>query len=119
MTALGRVRAGIFSNDDPLAAQLINAGESTHERLWRLPLDDDYFPNIKGDDADIKNSGGREAHPIMGAMFLKQFIEDGTPWAHLDIAGTADTPKDLPYARKGATGFGVRLIVEYLEHLEN
>jgi leucyl aminopeptidase len=119
VTALGRVRAGIFSNDDPLATQLITAGEGTHERLWRLPLDDDYFPNIKGDDADIKNSGGREAHPIMGAIFLKQFIDDGTPWAHLDIAGTADTPKDLPYAQKGATGFGVRLIVEYLEHLEN
>jgi len=119
VTALGRVRAGIFSNNDSLAQQLFEAGERTHERLWRLPLDDDYFTNIKGDDADIKNSGGKEGHPINGGIFLKQFIENETPWAHLDIAGVADTPKDLPYSRKGATGFGIRLIVNYLKSLES
>jgi len=118
VTALGRVRAGIFSNNDNLAQQLFEAGERTHERLWRLPLDDDYFTNIKGDDADIKNSGGKEGHPINGGIFLKQFIENDTPWAHLDIAGVADSPKDLPYSYKGATGFGIRLIVNYLKSLE-
>jgi len=115
VTALGRVRAGIFSNNDALAQTLIEAGERTHERLWRMPLDDDYLKAIKGDDADLKNSGGREGHPIMGAIFLKQFVADDIPWAHLDIAGVADSPKDLPYSPKGATGFGVRLLVEYLE----
>jgi leucyl aminopeptidase len=117
VTALGRVRAGIMSNNDALVAQLEAAGEHTHERLWRMPLDDDYLKSIKGDDADLKNSGGREGHPIMGGIFLKQFVSDDVPWAHLDIAGVADTPKDLPYSPKGATGFGVRLIVEYLEGL--
>jgi len=118
VTALGRVRAGLMSNDDGLAAQLTAAGEATHERLWRLPLDEDYFAQIKGDDADIKNSGGKEAHPVIGGMFLKQFVEEGTIWAHLDIAGVADVPKDMPYSQKGATGFGIRLIVKYLEGLE-
>jgi leucyl aminopeptidase len=117
VTALGRVRAGIFSNNDALSEQLIGAGEQTHERLWRMPLDDDYLKSIKGDDADLKNSGGREGHPIMGGIFLKQFVSDDIPWAHLDIAGVADTPKDLPYSPKGATGFGVRLIVAYWEGL--
>jgi leucyl aminopeptidase len=117
VTALGRVRAGIFSNNDELFEQLNRAGEYTHERLWRMPLDDDYLKAIKGDDADLKNSGGREGHPIMGAIFLKQFVSDDVPWAHLDIAGASGTVKDMPYSPKGATGFGVRLLVEYLEKL--
>jgi len=117
VTALGRVRAGLFSNNDQLAEQLFKSGEVTHERLWRLPLDEDYFAQIKGDDGDIKNSGGKEAHPVMGGIFLQQFIENDLPWAHLDIAGVADIPKDLPYTQKGATGFGVRLIIHYLENI--
>jgi leucyl aminopeptidase len=117
VTALGRVRAGMMTNDDGLAAQLSAAGDATHERLWRLPLDEDYDAQIKGDDADIKNSGGKEAHPVIGGIFLKQFVDEGTKWAHLDIAGVADVPKDLPYSQKGATGFGIRLIVKYLEDL--
>lgn len=117
VTALGRVRAGLMSNNPALSEALQQAGEATYERLWPLPLDDEYFEAIKGDDADLKNSGGREAHPIMGGIFLKQFIEDDTPWAHLDIAGMADTPKELPYSPKGATGFGVRLLIEYLQSL--
>ena len=118
VTALGRVRAGLFSNDDALAGQLFQAGEVTHERLWRMPLDEDYLTQIKGDDADLRNSGGKEATPVIGGMFLKQFVEEGTRWAHLDIAGVADVPKDLPYSQKGATGFGVRLVIKYLEGLE-
>ncbi len=118
VTALGRVRAGLFSNDDILAGQLFQAGEATHERLWRMPLDEDYLAQIKGDDADLRNSGGKEATPVIGGMFLKQFIEESTRWAHLDIAGVADVPRDLPYSQKGATGFGVRLVIKYLEGLE-
>ncbi len=117
VTALGRVRAGVMTNSDDLYRQLAAAGEQVHERLWQLPLDEEYFQAIKSDDADIKNSGGREAHPIMGGIFLKQFVSDEVPWAHIDIAGVAETDKDLPYAPKGATGFGVRLVMEYLERL--
>jgi len=118
MVALGRVRAGLMANNDELAQALLASGEATHERLWRLPLDDDYFNLIKGDDADIKNSGGREAHSVMGGKFLEQFIDDGVKWAHLDIAAVADLPKDSPYCPKGATGFGIRLLVDYLENLK-
>jgi leucyl aminopeptidase len=117
LIALGAVRAGLFANDDQLAAALTAAGERVHERLWRLPLDDDYLELIKGDDSDLKNSGGRWAHPVVGGMFLKQFVDPKVPWAHLDIAGTATCEKDQPYCPKGATGFGVRLLVDYLEHL--
>lgn len=116
--SLGHNRAGLMANDDSLAQQLFNAGEQTFERLWRFPLDDEYADLLKGDDADIKNSGGREAHAIQGGMFLKEFIIEGNPWAHLDIAGTADTAKELPYCQKGATGFGIRLLIQYLENLD-
>jgi leucyl aminopeptidase len=118
VVALGRVRAGLLSNNDELAGALFAAGERTHERLWRLPLDEDYGKKMKGDDADLKNSGGREGHCILGGAFLQAFVENNVPWAHLDIAGVANTDKDLPYAPKGATGFGIRLLMEYLEGLE-
>jgi len=117
VVALGRVRAGLLSNNDDLAAALFNAGEATAERLWRLPLDEEYSKNMKGDDADLKNSGGREGHCILGGAFLKAFVDDSVPWAHLDIAGMANSNKDLPYAPKGATGFGIRLLLHYLEGL--
>ncbi len=114
VTALGRVRAGLMSNNDDLSAALFAAGEKTGELLWRLPLDEEYAKNVKGDDADLKNSGGREGHAILGGAFLQQFVDPAVPWAHLDIAGVADLPKDAPYSPKGATGFGVRLLFEYL-----
>jgi leucyl aminopeptidase len=118
VVALGRIRAGIMGNDQNLINSLVSAGDATNELVWQLPLDDDYLQATKGDDADLKNSGGREGHPIMGGIFLKQFVADSVPWAHIDIAGVADTPKDSPYAPKGATGFGVRLLVDYLNSLE-
>jgi leucyl aminopeptidase len=115
VVALGKVRAGLMSNDDALAADLFAAGERAHERLWRMPLDDDYFDLIKGDDSDLVNSSSeRGAHPIVGGIFLKQFVPDEVPWAHLDIAGPATTEKDMPYCPKGATGFGVRLVLDYI-----
>jgi leucyl aminopeptidase len=115
VTALGHVRAGIMSNNPDLVRQLFYAGERTHERLWELPLDEDYFQAMKGDDADLKNSGGRDGHPIYGGMFLKQFVNEEVPWAHLDIAGVADNGKETRLNPKGATGFGVRLLVDYLQ----
>ncbi len=117
VVALGRVRAGMMTNQTAIADALYACGERTWERLWRLPLDDEYLKSTEGDDADLKNSGGREGHAILGGIFLKQFVDDSIPWAHLDIAGLADSPKDLPYCPKGATGFGVRLLLDYLERL--
>ena len=116
--ALGSVRAGVLSTSDELAQALATAGERTFERLWRLPLDEEYFEQIKGDDSDIKNSGGRKAGTIIGGTFLKQFVTDATPWAHIDIAGMMGAEKDMPYCPKGGMGFGVRLFIDYLESLE-
>ncbi len=113
--ALGQAAAGLMSNDDSLAADLGECGRRTHERLWRLPLWDDYRELIKGTDADIKNAAGKqEAHAIVGGMFLKEFVNDDVPWAHLDIASVAISESDNAGGGKGATGFGVRLLVEYL-----
>lgn len=116
--ALGRLRAGIMSNHDDLAQALIQSGERTQERLWRMPLDDDYFELIRGDDSDFKNTAGRRASPVVGAIFLKQFVEDGVPWGHLDIAGVSRTDKPGIFGSKGATGFGVRLLIDYLSNLQ-
>ena len=119
VVALGSTRAGLFSNNDELSRALFDIGEQVHERLWRLPLDEDYFELLKSEDADFKNSAGvRKAHPIVGGIFLKQFVNDETPWAHLDIAGVSDWDREMPYCPKGASGFGVRLLVEYLRGLQ-
>ena len=118
ITALGGVFAGLMGGDDELAAQLIAAGNSSGERLWRLPLDKAYRKLLESPHADMVNSGGREAHPIQGGMFLSEFVADGVPWAHLDIAGVADPKKDDRWwIGDHATGFGVRLVVEYLQSL--
>ncbi len=115
VVALGKIRAGLFSNDKDLSDKLFDSGERTNEKLWPMPLDDEYFEFIKGDDADLKNSGGREGHPIMGGIFLKQFIESDTPWAHIDIAGAASNNKAEHYQPKGANGFGIRLMMDFLK----
>jgi leucyl aminopeptidase len=118
VVALGNNRAGLVSTSDELSEALFKSGEKTFERLWRLPLDEEYFEQIKGTDADIKNSGGRMAGSIIGGIFLQQFVTEATPWAHVDVAGVMDTEKDLPYCPKGGTGFAVRLFLEYLGSLE-
>jgi len=118
VTALGRVRAGLFSNDDRLADQLVEAGDRTHELLWRMPLDAEYLANMRSEEADVKNSGGTEGHPVYGGVFLNHFVHPDVPWAHLDITGMAETNNELAYCPKGATGFGVRLLVDFFQHLE-
>ena len=115
VTALGKVRAGIFSNDKSLANKLFNSGELSGEKLWEMPLDDEYFEFIKGDYADLKNSGGKDGHPIMGGIFLKQFVPPNTSWAHIDIAGTATNIKANSINPKGANGFGIRLMMNFLK----
>src|SRR5262249_30757761 len=93
------------------------AGEYSAERVWELPLFEEYSKQIKSDFADIKNvSNNREAGSIIGGAFLKEFVGD-TPWVHLDIAGTAWTRENKPYIPKGATGVGIRLLVKTLEDM--
>ncbi|HYM38904.1 MAG TPA: leucyl aminopeptidase [Thermoplasmata archaeon] len=116
--ALGRHAAGMFSNREELAKRLERAAEATSERVWRLPLWDEYSEQIKSDSADVKNTGGRSAGTITAAKFLEKFADD-VSWAHLDIAGTAwvedspDSPKKS-YLPKGASGYGVRLLIRLL-----
>jgi len=114
VVALGHEAIGLFTNDEQLAALLRRAGERTHERVWPLPLWDEYGELIKSDIADLKNVGPREGGAITAAKFLSEFAE-GLRWAHLDIAGTAWTEKDRPYQPKGATGVGVRLAIAFIE----
>ncbi|MGB4100886.1 MAG: leucyl aminopeptidase [Alphaproteobacteria bacterium] len=115
LIALGHEYAGMFVNDHDFAVRLHAAGEATGEKLWRLPLDESYDREINCDVADMKNiAGGREAGSIIGAKFIQRFVKKGTPWAHLDIAGTAWTKKPCPTVPRGATGYGVRLLYQYL-----
>ena len=107
--ALGHEHAGIFANDDTLAARLDAAGRETGEKLWRMPLAEAYDEQIKSAIADMKNVGGRPGGSITAAQFLQRFV-NGKPWAHLDIAGMAWSSKDAPCTPKGATAFGVRLL---------
>ena len=108
--ALGESTAGLFSNNDELANAISSAGDSVAEKVWRMPLGEEYDKMIKSDAADMKNiSGGRSAGSITAAQFLQRFVGD-TPWAHLDIAGVTWSKKDAPTVPKGGTGFGVRLL---------
>ena len=113
VVALGNEYAGLFSNDDKLSKALSDAGEASGERVWRMPLGDEYDKLLDTPAADIKNiSGGRVAGSITAAQFLQRFVKNGTPWAHIDIAGVTWTAKDKPTVPKGGTAFGVRLLNE-------
>ncbi len=111
---LGTEYAGLFSNDDKFAAELIKVGEASGEQLWRLPMCKAYDKLIDSPIADMKNIGGPIAGGSTAACFLKRFIKDGVIWAHLDIAGVDNETKDTPLVPKGATAFGVRLLNELL-----
>ena len=120
IVALGNNVAGMVSNDREEAARIMDASRRTSEQVWELPLNQDYMDMIKSDVADMKNIGiGRAAGTITAAAFLRNAIEE-TPWVHIDIAGVAWTQagtKEKPYNPKGATGFGVRLVMDYLQNL--
>ncbi len=111
--ALGHHASAVLGNHEGLIRTLVKVGDRCGDRLWQLPLWDEYNAQIKGDFADIKNTGGRPAGTITAAAFLKQFAGK-YPWAHLDIAGTAWAEKSSPGTPKGGTGIGVRLLFEYL-----
>ncbi|HWW59234.1 MAG TPA: leucyl aminopeptidase [Sphingopyxis sp.] len=112
--SLGHEYAGMFANDDGLAADLLAAGDASNNKLWRFPLSPAYDKLIDSPIADMKNIGPREGGSITAAQFLKRYVEDGVAWAHLDIAGTAWGDKDGPVYAKGATGYGVRLLDRYI-----
>jgi leucyl aminopeptidase len=119
MVALGTFHAGLFSNDDTLSDRLLAAGKATGERLWRMPLGEDYDRIIDSDAADMKNVGNRYGGSITAAQFIQRFVKKGTPWAHLDIAGTTWSDKAKPTVPKGATAFGLRLLEQMIaEHYE-
>ena len=116
VAALGGIYAGLMSNHDGLANELKSAGERVDEWLWRLPLHRRYRGLLDSPHADMVNSGGREAQAIQGGMFLQEFVSDSVPWAHLDIAGVAHPRKEYRYLKGDqASGFGVRLIVEFIK----
>jgi leucyl aminopeptidase len=112
--ALGYANAGVFANDDAMYERFHKANEEAGEKMWRLPLDDEYKENIKSSIADIVNSGGRWGGAINAAMFLREFAED-TPWIHLDIAGTAWMEDQKPWIAKGPSGIALRSLVEFVK----
>jgi len=113
--ALGDEHAGLFSNDDKLSGKLTKAGEKTGEKVWRFPLGEAYDKMLNSPIADMQNiSAGRGAGSITAAQFLQRFVENDTPWAHLDIAGVSWTKKAKGVCPKGATAFGVRLLDNFV-----
>ncbi len=120
IVSLGHEHAGLFATDDGLADDLLAAGKASGDKLWRFPLGPAYDKLIDSPIADMKNVGPRYGGSITAAQFLARYIDKGTPWAHLDIAGTVWTDKPGPTWEKGASGFGVRLLDRYvrdkLEH---
>ncbi len=115
VAALGTFACGMLGNNEELKDRVKQAGENCHERVWELPLWDEYRDLIKSTIADIKNTGGKYAGTITAACFLDEFVED-FPWVHLDIAGTFIVEKNTPYIRKGASGVGVRLLTHLVQN---
>ena len=114
IVALGNIRAGLFSNDEKISKAIFDAGESTGEKVWAMPLDDDYDQLIKTEIADMKNIGGPGAGSITAACFLKRHVEK-TPWAHLDIAGVTWKNKSTPSIPYGGVGWGVRMLYHMIK----
>ncbi len=116
VVALGEGMSGLFCNDEKLADGLLEAGIRTAEMLWRMPLYPPYKEQLKSDIADMKNVGGRAGGAIVAGLFLQEFVHN-LPWAHIDIAGTAFGAKEHGYWPKNGVGFGVRLLVDFLQRL--
>ncbi len=115
VVALGEFVAGLFTKNEKLSKELYNAGLVTHDRVWALPMWDDYNELNKSDVADVKNLGGRWGGAIAAAKFLENFVDKKIPWAHIDIAGPSMANNYNNYTKKYMTGFGVRLLFEYLK----
>ncbi|NET37144.1 MAG: leucyl aminopeptidase [Cyanothece sp. SIO1E1] len=113
VVALGEDMAGLWSPDQALASQLTQAAELAGEKIWQMPMEEKYFEGLKSVVADMKNTGPRSGGAITAALFLKQFVKT-TPWAHLDVAGPVWTDKENGYNSAGATGYGVRTLVNWV-----
>jgi leucyl aminopeptidase len=118
VVALGYHNVGIFTNNDDFASSFSASAVRTGEKMWRMPVDQDYFEHIRSEIADIKNTGGRWGGAITAAMFLKEFVED-QPWIHLDIAGTAWLEENKAWMPKGPSGVAVRSLVDFTRHFAN
>ena len=114
VVALGNDIAGLFTANDELASELQKASESAGEKIWRMPMEEKYFEGLKSGIADMKNTGPRAGGSITASLFLKQFVQDTNAWAHLDVAGPVWTDKENGYNPSGATGFGVRTLVNWV-----
>ncbi|HTO93839.1 MAG TPA: leucyl aminopeptidase, partial [Bacteroidota bacterium] len=113
VVALGHVTTGMCGTDTAAMRALEQSGRNVYERVWELPLFEEYEPLIKSDVADVKNTGGRWGGAITAGMFLKKFTGE-IPWVHLDVAGTAILEEGTDYTVKGGSGVGVRLLVDFL-----
>ncbi|MEH2067796.1 MAG: leucyl aminopeptidase [Nostoc sp.] len=111
--ALGEDIAGLYTPDDAVASELEKAAQTSGEKIWRMPMEEKYFEGLKSGIADMKNTGPRPGGSITAALFLKEFVKE-TPWAHLDIAGPVWTEKENGYNGAGATGYGVRTLVDWV-----
>jgi len=119
VVALGHRYSGIMTNDQDFADELISSGEKTQDRVWQMPMDDEYAEDIKSTIADVKNTGaGRTAGTIAAGAFLREFVKEGTSWCHVDIAGSGWLKKGRPYLPDGPSGAGVRLIMELIRSWE-
>lgn len=118
VVALGNVTSAIVTNSPDLSKQVLRAAQQTGEKMWEMPGFDEYNEQIKSDIADLKNSGGRMAGAITAGLFISNFVGN-LPWVHIDIAGTSDTDKTKGYNIKGATGVGVRTLIQLAENLSN
>jgi len=119
VVALGHRYSGIMTNDQSFADELLAVGEHTQDRVWQMPLDDEYAEDIKSTIADVKNTGaGRTAGTIAAGAFLREFVKEGTAWCHVDIAGSGWLKKGRPYLPDGPSGAGVRLIMELIRSWE-
>ncbi len=116
VVALGYHNVGVFTNDEDFAEDFTASTIRTGEKMWRMPVDPDYFDHIRSEIADIKNTGGRWGGAITAAMFLKEFVED-KPWIHLDIAGTAWLEEAKAWMPKGPSGVAVRSLVDFARHM--
>jgi leucyl aminopeptidase len=114
VVALGEEMAGLFTADEALAQELLEAADQTDELLWRLPVHPDYQEALKSDIADLVNSTGRDAGATKAALFLQEFVGD-VPWAHMDIAGPAYLSKPKHYNPTKGTGYGLRMLIDFLE----
>ena len=115
--ALGDEIAGLWTDNDQLSEQLTKAAGKAGEGIWRMPMQDSYKSGIKSTIADLQNTGPRPGGSITAALFLKEFVNSSIPWAHIDIAGTCWTEKDRDITPKGATGYGVRTLINWIKEL--